>query len=154
MQQIPLVGAIRLGEAFQEALDGATLHLFVTGYQPTPGETLANLEAVEATFSGYPDGGYTLGEWSAPQFNPYGGAQVVCQQVNPVFTSPSSGSPVQNQIQGYFIVDSEGNLIADGTFAQVIFMGANGDGFPITVALFVGTEQVLVQCWVYGSEQD
>lgn len=154
MQQIPLVGALRLCTGIQSEMAASKLHLFVTGYTPTPTETLADLLAVEATFSGYTVGGYPLVTWGAPTFNPTGGAQTVSPQVDVVFTAPGSGAGVTNTLGGWFVVDSAGNLVADGQFNTPIPMVASGDGFPITLALFAGTTNALVQAWVYGVEQN
>jgi hypothetical protein len=153
VQQIPLVGAQVLAALIQAGMEESHLRLFVSGYAPTPGETLADLEAVEATFSGYPAGGYPLAAWGEPTVNPYGGYQTVAPQTQVVYTPPGSGSGVSNTIAGWFITNMAGDLIADGLFDQTIPMDAVGDGFPISVALFSGTLQALVQSWVYGSEQ-
>lgn len=153
IQQIPLVGAQVLAALIQAGMGDSKLRLFVSGYAPTPGETLADLEAVEATFSGYPAGGYTLTSWATPTLNPTGGYQTVAPQTQVLFEQPGSGSAVTNNVAGWFVVNMAGDLIADGLFTTVVPMAANGDGFPITVALFAGTLNALVQCWVYGGEQ-
>ena len=153
MQQIPLVGAPVLAALYQSHLAASFLRLFVAGYGPTPGDTLADLEAVEATYSGYPTGGYPITAWSAPQYPPEGGAQTVSAQVEASYTPPGSGSGVSNSIGGWFLVDSAGNLVADGSFTSPIVLQQQYDGFPITVSLIVGTQAALVNCWVYGQQQ-
>lgn len=153
LQQIPLIGSQILAEAFQTHMAASKLRLFVAGYSPQPNETLADLVAVEATFSGYPAGGYALPTWTGPNYSPAGGSQVNAPQQQVDFTAPGSGVPVTNNVAGWFVVDSLGNLIADGLFDTVIPMVITGDGFPITISLFAGNLGVLVQCWVYGSEQ-
>lgn len=153
LQQIPLVGSQFLAGLIQSGLAASKLRLFVAGYQPNLNDTLADLVAVEATFSGYPAGGYSLATWSAALFNPVGGSQTVAPQTDVLFTAPGSGSPVTQTLGGWFLVSSGGILVADGLFDTPIPMVQNGDGFPITMALFAGTVNALVQSWVYGSEQ-
>jgi len=152
-QQIPLVGSQILAEQFQTHLAASKLRLFVSGYVPSPTEVLADLVANEATFSGYTAGGYPLSSWAGPNYNPGGGSQVNAPQVQVDFVAPGSGVPVTNNVAGWFLVDSGGNLIADGIFASPIPLTVTGDGFPITISIFAGALNILVQCWVYGSEQ-
>jgi hypothetical protein len=153
LQQIPLVGSQVLAGAIQTHMAMAKLRLFVSGYVPIPQETLADLVANEATFSGYSAGGSSLPSWSGPNYSPIGGSQINAAQIQVDFTAPGSGVPVTNNVAGWFVVDSLGNLICDGLFDTVIPMAITGDGFPITVSLFQGNVGTLVQCWVYGSEQ-
>jgi hypothetical protein len=153
LQQVPLIGSQVLAEQYQSHLAASKLHLFVSGYVPNPNETLADLTAVEATFSGYPAGGYTISTFVGPNYALLGGSQINSQQIEVAFTAPGSGVPVTNIIAGWFLVDSEGNLIADGLFDNVVPLTITGDGFPITVSLICGTLNTIVQCWIYGSEQ-
>lgn len=152
LQQIPNVAALTLLDAWQTLLAGASLRLFNTGYIPSPGESLADVEAAETAFSGYPSGGYVLDAWDNPVYVSPSGAILVAPQVAVAFTAPGSGSGTQATVGGWFVTDAAGNLIADGLFDNPIPLTVAGDGFPITVGLVVGaTPQV--QCWVFGSEQ-
>ena len=97
MQQNPNSGAIFLCDLCQAAFANSKLRLFTSGYVPSPTETLADLLAVEATFSGYPAGGYTLGTWSAGLLDPVGGAGTSSPQTDVQYVQPGSGSGVPKQ---------------------------------------------------------
>lgn len=153
VQQIPNVGALTLANVIQAYIAGSKLRLFVSGYIPGPGDTLANLEAVECTFSGYPAGGYSLATWQAAVLSLLGGAETVCPQQAVQYVAPGSGSGVSNIVGGWFLVDTGGNLIADGTFDSPVGLAAPGDGFPISVSLILGSLNALAQCWIYGNNQ-
>lgn len=153
MQQIPLVGAIEQASQVQTALAASKLRLFTAGYNITPADTLAALTAVEATFSGYTAGGYALATWSAPLLYPGGGVVITSPQIDVVFTPPGSGSPVTNSLGGWFLEDSLGNLIADGSFTPPIEMSEAGQGFPISIAQVFANLNTQVLCWVFGQLQ-
>lgn len=152
VQQIPLVGASFLAALEQTGLAASKLHLFTTDYTPTVNDILANLTAIEATFSGYTAGGYALTTWTGPFFSSQGGVQINSPQIVPTYVPPMS-TPVGNTVTGWYLVDATGNLVADGKFDQGIVMDALGDGFTITLALIVGSLNALVECWVNGVMQ-
>ncbi len=153
MQQIPLVGGLVLGDQWQTYLAGSKLHLFASGYVPGPGDTLADLQAVECTYSGYSSNGVTLTAWLAGVYDPQGGVSISSPQVQFAYVAPGSGSGTTNNVGGWFLEDSAGNLIADGTFLTPVLMGVNGDGFPITLYLFIATTNLVVSCSLYGQQQ-
>ena len=153
MQQIPLVGSLNVAGYVQTALATSKLRLFISTYAPSPTETLAEVVAAEATFSGYTAGGYPLATFGAPTNGPIGGASTPSPQIDVAYVPPES-DPVSNTLGGWFIVDTGGNLIADGTFNAPIPMTQLGNGFPITIALVAGTQNAVVQCWVNGLLQN
>jgi hypothetical protein len=153
LQQIPLVGSVILADVLATYMAAAKLRLFAAGYVVNPNDTLANLVAAECTFSGYPAGGYSLATWSNGMLNPNGGSSTTSPQIDVFYVAPGSGSGVQNNVGGWFIVDAAGNLIADGNFDSPVPMSQNGDGFPISTALFEGTTNQLVMNWIYGQSQ-
>lgn len=153
MQQIPNAGAIFLCDQIGPDLANSKLRLFVQGFTPVPGDTLASLVANECTFSGYNPGGYTLATWSNGMLQGSGGAWTASPQVDVYFIPPGSGSAVTQNVGGWFLVDSTGNLVADGTFTPVVPMNQNGNGFTISIALLQGEAAVAVACWVDGVQQ-
>lgn len=153
IQNMPLSGALDIAGAVQTLLATSKLHLVNATFNPGANDLLANLTAIECTFSGYTAGGYAITAFLAPSFAPGGGVHVISPQVYPTFTPPGSGSPVTETVYGWYLVDSGGKLVADGTFTTPIGMLEAGDAFPITVAIVVGTQNVLVQCWVNGAMQ-
>jgi hypothetical protein len=152
IQNMPLTGAVFEGGLMQAALAASKLRLITGSFNPGPNDTLAALEAQEATFDGYTAGGYALTTWLAPSYSALGGVVSISPQIDPNYNTPSD-PPVQNTVTGWFLVDATGKLIADGTFTQPQFMGVVGDAFVITLALLFGTTLGLVQCWVDGVMQ-
>lgn len=152
VQNIPLTGGVFIAGLMQTALAASKLRLITGTFNPGPNDTLTELEAQEATFSGYTSGGYELTVWLDPSYSPYGGVAIVSPQINVQWIAPES-DPVQNTITGFFLVDATGNLIQDGTFTNPEFLGVTGDAFVITIAELFGTNQVLAQCWVDGVMQ-
>ena len=150
IEQIPTVGALFIAPLIQTALAASKLRLIITGYTPVPGDTLADLVAVEATFTGYTTGGYALTTWNTPVIDPAGGVSITSLQVQPAIASPYT---VGNTLGGWFLVDATGNLVADGLFDTPIPLTQAGDGFPITVKLYFGTTNQLVGASVYGGAQ-
>lgn len=152
IQNVPLTGADFIAALLQTALAVSKLRLIHGPFTPGPNDTLAALEALETTFSGYTSGGYSLTAWLPPAFNPVGGASITSPQINVAFVEPMS-DPVTDVIAGWFLVDATGILIADGLFDTPVAMVANGDAFPISLAMLLGTVNALVQSWVYGNQQ-
>lgn len=153
IQQVPLAGATFLAALDKAALAASKLHLFTTNYTPTPNDTLTALEAIEATFSGYTAGGYALSAFTGPFYGNNGGVIIISPQISVAFITPGEGDPVDNVVTGWFLVDSTGNLVADGAFTQTQPLQNPGDGFPITIALVVGSNAQQAQCWVDGVQQ-
>lgn len=152
VQNIPLTGGLFQAGLMQAAMAASKLRLFVGTFNPGPNDTLAALEAIEATFDGYPAGGYALTTWLAPSYSPVGGVAIISPQVNADYNTPSS-PPVTNIVTGYFLVDATGKLIADGTFTTPQFLGVVGDAFVLTVSLLFGTNVALIQAWLDGVMQ-
>lgn len=151
-EQVPLVGALVLAAQYQSYLAASKLRLFTAGYTPGPNDTITDLAGVEATYSGYTAGGIALTTWLAPALDPTGGASISSPQVQFAYVPPMSG-PVSNSIGGWFLVDTTGNLIADGLFDSPLPMGIAGDAIPISVKLWCGTLTNLVGATVFGGSQ-
>lgn len=152
VQLIPLASGSELAALWVTALAASKLRLLGAGFMPQPSDVAATCIAGEAAFSGYTAGGYALATWLPPVFNPQGGASISSPQVNPSYVAPES-DPVAGIVSGWFLLDAAGNLIGEGLFDNQIGMSQNGDGFPITVTLYVGTTNQLVTVTVYGQEQ-
>jgi hypothetical protein len=152
-QNVPSVGALFLAGALQTALAASKLRLVSTQFTPGPTDTLAELEAIEATFSGYTSGGFELTTWLAPAYFATGGASITSPQIDVVYTPPGEGSPVTNTVYGWFLVDATGNLVADGLFASPQPMAGVGNAFTITLLLTEANLLTLVQAWVNGQLQ-
>jgi hypothetical protein len=146
---VPLSGGLWTAGLIQTALALSKLRLCTTGLNVSPNTTLAECVALEATFSGYTAGGYSLTTWNAPVFDPAGGASIQSLQVQPA----QSATTVTNILGSWFLVDATGVLIAVGNFDSPIPMAVVGDGFPITVKLWFGTTNQLAGATVYGGGQ-
>ncbi len=94
-------------------LSGMFIRLFQSPLVLSRDTTIAELEAAEADFSGYPAGGIAL-NWVAPSFNRAG--EVVNQNLMDSEFRPTS-SVIQNNIYGWFVEDpSNSYLVAFANF--------------------------------------
>lgn len=109
------------------------LRLFTNAIVPTAGTTKAELVAEEASFTGYPSGGYTLTDWLPALFAPGGGAVILGNKVEVVYTS---GSPVT--IGGYWVEDSDGKVRLVYVYDPPRTLAQVGDGWPIVPQLGYG----------------
>lgn len=137
----PNSGALFLATNAKTALAASKLRLYKgTTLVPIPATTLAELEAIEADYSGYTAGGATIANFSAPLLSPSGGASIQSGLVQFAFLSPTPpAEPVSNVVGGWFLVDATGKLISIGTFPNGIGMAADGQGIPMNVQLVFGT---------------
>lgn len=111
------------------------LRLFDDSFVPDEGTTRAELIGAETTLTGYPAGGYTLGDPFNPQTAPLGGAISTFPIVNVAYASGAAvviggywveEGAVPNNVREVFIYDPPRSL------------AVLGDGFPIAVQLGYG----------------
>lgn len=113
----------------------ASLRLFDDSFVPDEGTTRAELIAAETTYTGYPAGGFALGDPFAPQTAPGGGCVSTFPIVNVAY---STGAAVA--IGGYWVEEDAGS-----NFVREVFiydpprpLASVGDGWPIAVQLGYG----------------
>lgn len=127
-------------KVMQTTLAGTRLRL-LQDYTPAPGDNQAALVAHEASFAGYPVGGYTLTTWTGPGSVAGGGAVITAPVVNVV---PSAANTLSNNISGFW-VEAE---IAGSPPSSVTYLagsiqpprvvGVPSDQFPLLVQDFEG----------------
>jgi hypothetical protein len=122
-----------LGDPAASPPTTSRLRLFTSALVPIAGTTRAELLANEASFVGYPSGGYTLTDWQPPLFAPGGGAVILSEKIDVFYTS---GSPVT--IGGYWVEDSNGNVRLVYVYDPPRTLAVVGDGWPIIPQLGYG----------------
>jgi hypothetical protein len=133
----PNVGALFLAGKIQTALATAKLKLFKAPMTLTPATTQADLAANESGFSGY--AAKTVTAFQAPYLASAGGAAISSGYQQWDFTPPAPPAvPVTENVYGFWLEDSTGALVAAGSFANPISMGAIGDSVPLSVTLTFG----------------
>lgn len=110
------------------------LRLFQTGVVIDRFTTKAQLVAAEATFDGYPAGGYALTAWTGPIQPQSGGAVITAPLINPAFSTPSD-PPVTNTVTGWWVEDAAGSVRLLGTYDPGRLMTKVGDGWPVVVQI-------------------
>lgn len=126
----PKDGSFWLANEVQTLLAGSKMRLFQSSIIPTTATTLAELEAEEATFTGYAE--KTLTTWGEPYTSPAGGASISSPLVQFQTASPYT---VGNNIGGAWIETALGDLVAIITFPEVVPMAGMGDAIPIAQVL-------------------
>lgn len=132
MQIYPNVGAINIATLVQTELALSKLRLFKQGFIPGVGTTAANLIAEECDFTGYPAGGNEVTAFFDPILNPLGGASTDWPTSQFAAAAPYT---VGNMVGGWWLETAAGDLIACGTFAEAIPIGAAGQGLPLAGSL-------------------
>ena len=109
------------------------VRLFNATLVPTVLTTKDELIAAEAAFTGYPAGGYTLGEFN-PAILATGGGAVVYAPTIPV--QYTAGDP--SSIGGYWVEGESGLVRLVYSYAPARQLAVAGDGWPIVVSLGYG----------------
>ena len=136
-QAAALAEANAVGKTIADA--GATpaivgkVRLFNSTLVPTVLTTKAELVAAEAAFTGYPAGGYTLGEFN-PAILATGGGAVVYAPTIPV--QYTAGDPAS--IGGYWVEGESGLVRLVYNYSPARQLAVDGDGWPIVVSLGYG----------------
>jgi hypothetical protein len=118
---VSLSGALAEAQAAKTANANCVMHLFQSGFTPTPQSTLADFLAQEATYDGYAS--ETIPTWADPVLAGVAYAIFAPTQIfRWVFASAGTG----NMIGGYFIVTSGGSLKSYTVFGTPIPMESAG----------------------------
>lgn len=102
---LSLTGAKVEAAAAKTRLANAVLHLFKSGFVPTPTSTLADFLAQEADYDGY--AALTIATWADPVL---AGAAYGIYAPTQTFRWSHVSADVGNQIGGAFLVTSGGDL--------------------------------------------
>lgn len=130
---IPLVGCAAMANLVKTALASSKLRLFQAPFLPLVGTPRADYLAAEADYSGYTAGGAVLTAWFAPILAPYSGYEINSPMVQ--FAFDSGVGAVGNVISGGWVESAGGVLYTAFTFDDNIPMGADGNGFPLSVTI-------------------
>lgn len=129
--------ATRKATIIQGGLANSKLRLVKNPITINQFTTKETLEANEADFDGYTEGGYTLTAWIAPNNDPGGGAVITSPLTNIAFGTPSD-PPVGNTLYGWWIEDSTGAVRLVGVWNPERPIQAPGEGFPMIVQIVEG----------------
>ena len=133
--QYPLGGALALATAIQTLMAESIIHLYQSPISLTPQITLAELQAIEATYDGYAP--KTVVAFNPAYLDPAGGATTASgyeQFMYEVEASPG----VTNNIYGLWVQDAAGTLIIVFAFDAPVPMAQTGDSVPVNVLLNFG----------------
>jgi hypothetical protein len=133
----PTSGTQGIGALFKTRLANAKLRLWKAGINPNFGVTLAQLNAVECDFDGYPSGGISVGTWSNPILSPGQGSMIMCGLVS--FAFDGGGSGIGNLVGGFYLVTSDDVLWVVGQFPDPVPVEVAGVGLPIALSVGIGS---------------
>lgn len=131
----PLAGCLATATAMRTALAASILHLFKSGFSPTPSNVLADYTAQECDFDGYLAA--TIAAWNAPILAPDTGYMIGSPLVQ--FAWEHDTDDVGNDVGGCYLVDSLGVLRLAIVFTQPIPMQVAGQGLPINLIMLFPT---------------
>lgn len=132
----PNAGALRVASVIQAELAAAEVRLYTQGFVPTSTTTLADLDAVECTFTGYL--AQVIAAWQDPGLYPLGGASI---QASVQFATASPYT-IGETVGGFYVVDvttSDEVLLIQPFPSPGIPMSAAGQIIPLTILLPWGT---------------
>lgn len=133
MQVFPNEATQFIAALVQAELALAKLRLFKSTITNVgSGTTRDVLLAAECDFTGYPAGGKTITAFLDPLLAPIGGSSIDWPTQQFAAADPYT---VGNVVGGWWIETAGGDLIACGTFPDVISVGAAGQGFPLSGSL-------------------
>lgn len=131
MQAFPNEGSITVAGLVKTFLAASFLKLFKSDFTPSVSSVLADFDAAGCDFTGYTPA--TIANFFNPVLNPAGGASIDSPTVQFAAAGPFT---VGNVVGGWYLVDeNETVVLAFGTFASPIPVGAAGQGFPMNVTL-------------------
>jgi hypothetical protein len=133
--QYPNGGALAIAAAVQALMAESIIHLYAAPITLSPNTTLAQLQAVEATYDGYAP--KTVTAFNPPYLDPAGGATTASGYEQ--FNYETEASPgVTNNIYGLWVQDAAGVLIIVFAFDAPAPMAQEGDSVPVNVLLNYG----------------
>lgn len=130
----PNGGAMILAATVRTSLAGSKLCLYQAIANPLSVSTVL-ADFTEADYSGYAQ--KTITNFLAAYLDPTGGASIQSGTQQFQFVTPV-GDPVTNTILGFYLLDSDGDLILAGSFENSVAMAADGDAIPMNVVLNFG----------------
>lgn len=125
-------GALILAGIARDALADAEVHLYQEVTPPLSVSTVIG-DFTEADYSGY--AAATIAAWLAPYLDPAGGASI--QSGTQQFDFGTLPGNI-NSINGFYLVNSDGDLILASAFPAPIAMTQPGDAIPVDVVLNFG----------------
>ena len=141
----PTMAELELVNLLKVPFATASIALTSSAFSPGSATTLAELTAIEATFTGYSR--ITLTTIPAAYIDPINGG--ISQAIPLSQFSTASPYTVGNTIFGGFMVDASGNLLVCWNVAAGWAMSAADDSLPLQITLnFFGTNAVYV---AYGN---
>lgn len=127
-------GNIPWASLIQDYLATSKLNLFDNTLTVNSFTTKAELDAAVATFDGYAE--ETIATFSTPIFDSEGGASTNSGIVT--FAYVDGVGHVGNTVNGWWLEDAAGNVMALGNFADPVLVQANGDGVQVIVEVNIG----------------
>ncbi len=132
-------GALRQAALMITSLAMSKLLLLKGPITLTEFTTKAALLALQADFSGYTAGGYSIASWTGPTKAPGGGGLISSSLVNIVIVPPEDPDPiVGNTLYGWWIQDATGNVRQAGVFDPPRPMNEVSDQFPFVEQMVFG----------------
>lgn len=128
---VPKEALIQDATEWQTAVAGAKVRLFRDSVLTLGADTtLADLVGAEATYDGYVALGIAITAFNDPVSLP--GNRVAVFGELTQFNYVDDTGHVANDIAGWFLVDSDGNLRGAGMLDEVVTLATNDDGVPVT----------------------
>lgn len=124
---MPDASYLSLNGAYQEAVAGQTeyancvVHLYQSGFSPTPENVLADFAAHECTYDGYSS--QTVASWIAPVL---AGVGYIIYAPTLTFRWTHVAADVGNTVAGMYIVSSGGELLDYTVFDPNVNMSGPG----------------------------
>lgn len=123
---------LQLADLKTNLLDAGTIDLFQNDITPTDETVVADLDV--ATFTGYAQVALTL--WTGPYYTSEGKGALLAPLAQFNTASPYT---IGNQVYGYWIEDSNGDLLLSGRFPDApIPMAAVGDHIAAVIEYVLG----------------
>jgi hypothetical protein len=107
VQFLSLAGSLVRSTANQAALANSVLHLFKSGFVPSPSNLLAEYTAQECDYASY--AAITVVAWGAPILAPGSGWMTFAPLQT--FLWATAGADVQNSVGGAYLVSATGDLL-------------------------------------------
>ena len=124
--------ALVVGDAVRDLFAGSVARLWKDGgLNPTRQTTIAECNAAECDFSGYPPAGITVALYTNPTLSTEGGVQFLSGLIQ--FISGAATPFVGNVVGGFYIESATGALQMVGTFDSAIPIGGPDQAVPFNV---------------------
>lgn len=134
--------AITKATEIKTALAVSKVRYFKAPFVPSAFTTKAQLVEQECDFDGYVAAGYAVAAWNGPQNDPAGGAVISTPALNPTY-GPAGDPPVTNDVGGYWVEDTSGDVRYVFVYNPSRPMAVVGDGWTTVAALIEGRNAVI-----------